>query len=337
VAMTLAGCGSVTALASSVVMPCEATHYWAAAWSPDGQYIAFDTHETGSASVLTVIRPDGSTVLKVNHEVLYEDSMQWLSDSQTVVITDDNQNTISTFTLDGEISVLPLPTAGTDNMRLSPDGERVAYNPSAFGTATGLDVVNADGTGHVDLSNAFDYVEQWSPDGTRIAYIHEVGGTSYVATMLADGSDKRELAEGVGPVSWSPDGQWLSFFARSGTGLHVIRTDATSATLAAPDLPVSPVSWLPDSQHLSLAKPGGPLKVIDVNTLAVETVSSVGVVGQSAPTWSFDGEQTAFIGYDYVPQPNVIVEELFVINRDGTGQIRLTDNPGRYQCFNWPF
>jgi TolB protein len=69
----------------------------------------------------------------------------------------------------------------------SPDGTRIAF-VSAPGH---LRVVNADGTGQIDLTPAENaYEPAWSPDGTRIAYSGSVG---HVFVANADGSGRTEL------------------------------------------------------------------------------------------------------------------------------------------------
>jgi Tol biopolymer transport system component len=76
----------------------------------------------------------------------------------------------------------------------SPDGTRIAFVSGATGATFGpgrLRVINADGTGQIDLSPAENlYEPAWSPDGTRIAYSGSVG---HVFVANADGSGRTEL------------------------------------------------------------------------------------------------------------------------------------------------
>jgi Tol biopolymer transport system component len=76
----------------------------------------------------------------------------------------------------------------------SPDGTRIAFGSTAAGASFGpgrLRVINADGTGQIDLSPAENVWEPaWSPDGTRIAYSGSVG---HVFVANADGSGRTEL------------------------------------------------------------------------------------------------------------------------------------------------
>lgn len=65
-----------------------------------------------------------------------------------------------------------------------------------------------------------NYRPKWSPDGKRIAYIHETAaGAKDVWVMNADGSNQQQVTT-VGNVtaepSWSPDGQWIAFGAGGG-------------------------------------------------------------------------------------------------------------------------
>lgn len=56
----------------------------------------------------------------------------------------------------------------------------------------------------------------WSPDGSQIAYLAEVGrdGMNAVTSLLlvdAAGGEPIEVSDAIGNVHWSPDGTWLSF------------------------------------------------------------------------------------------------------------------------------
>lgn len=346
-AMVLAGCGnpggqSIANAPQPGFYPCPATLYWAVLWSPDGQHIAFQAGSLRGSLGLYVMNPNRTGLQRLPSDRLWAQTLQWLPDSQHLAFS-DKETKVITVALDGTTSEVTLPMNPTDAVQFSPDAQLIAYNnvPSSTSESTGIVVANRDGSGNVQLTRGNDTVQQWSPDGTRIAYTRDSFPAPFVATMRADGSDKRQIAEGTGPVRWSPDGRWLSFMALKDRGIHIIRPDGTNEKVVTTDMsPYHPHAWLPDSQHIAFVSPRPDffLKVIDINTLAVETIAAVQVAYQSPPSWSPDGSQVIFLGYvDPPPFPHGEVDDIYVVNRDGTGLTRLTDNPGNYQCFNWPF
>src|SRR5262249_27539232 len=60
---------------------------------------------------------------------------------------------------------------------------------------------------------AYDMQARWSPDGKRIAYTTDRGGTENVWIMEADGSQprpvSREADRTTNSGAWSPDGEWI--------------------------------------------------------------------------------------------------------------------------------
>ena len=77
---------------------------------------------------------------------------------------------------------------------------------------------------------------RFSPDGTRIAYLHN--GT--VWTMNADGTGKRQVSDRIGGgPSWSPDGKWIAFSALSCTGGPGVFRISVAGSTAQPLFPAS--------------------------------------------------------------------------------------------------
>ncbi len=70
-------------------------------------------------------------------------------------------------------------------------------------------MVDADGSDEVNLTNAArnEYYPVWSPDGTEIAFVADIAGSSEIVTMRANGSNPQTLAANPGEdeaPSWQP-------------------------------------------------------------------------------------------------------------------------------------
>jgi Tol biopolymer transport system component len=89
----------------------------------------------------------------------------------------------------------------------------------AFTRANQIYTINPDGTGEAKLTSGNkNYWPRWSPDGNRIAYVHEVAGAHSLWVMNANGTNKQQITDqntSYGPA-WSPDGAWLAFGVTSG-------------------------------------------------------------------------------------------------------------------------
>ena len=130
--------------------------------------------------------------------------------------------------------------------------------------------MSSTGTGITrETSAGKNYRPEWSPDGRRIAYIHEAGGRHDVWVMSATGTGKRAVTT-TGDVtsagaSWSPDGRTLAYAA--GGVLQVVAlapgsvpttpSGYESNSWCAPDpLPSIPVdrfvAWAPDGGRIAV-------------------------------------------------------------------------------------
>ncbi|HEV2475402.1 MAG TPA: prolyl oligopeptidase family serine peptidase, partial [Candidatus Dormibacteraeota bacterium] len=109
-----------------------------------------------------------------------------------------------------------------DHARLTPDGERVAYQVSwadANGRQTRsrivvrrlLDPEPVEPTGGIQR----DRMPEWSPDGRKIAFLTKMGTADQLFVVDTTGRDPAvqmsSVPDGVGLHSWSPDGKWIAF------------------------------------------------------------------------------------------------------------------------------
>jgi dipeptidyl aminopeptidase/acylaminoacyl peptidase len=96
----------------------------------------------------------------------------------------------------------------------------------AFNRAGDIYTVNLDGSGLTRLTTdgGGNGWPNWSPDGTKIAWVHK----GQVWIMNANGSSKHLFAPGTGP-SWSPDGKTLAYvgldnYSKNCTNVPVVFT-----------------------------------------------------------------------------------------------------------------
>lgn len=77
--------------------------------------------------------------------------------------------------------------------------------------------VNTNGTGLRQLTTgAKNYRPKWSPNGQRIAYVHETAtGSKDIWVMSGTGTNRVQVTRlgNVTEPTWSPDGRWLAFGA----------------------------------------------------------------------------------------------------------------------------
>jgi TolB protein len=179
------------------------SHYDFAA---NGSILAYEWFDRQSR--LFVVRPDGTGEREITSPDFASPNLPSLSPDGTKVAYSAYLLTQGDNGPGSEIYVTPTegsgPPIGVSNNPgddwwpvWSPDGTRIAFVSSAPGDGFvpgGLHVVNADGTGQINLTPV-DYVMDpaWSPEGTRIAYTGEVDNHVHVFVANSDGSGRTDI------------------------------------------------------------------------------------------------------------------------------------------------
>jgi Tol biopolymer transport system component len=135
-----------------------------------------------------------------------------------------------------------------------------------------------------------------SPDGTRLAYFGE--GTGFSVDL------------------------WLATVGGAGPGRRLFES-TISSNYETYRFINSAAAFSPDGTQLAFAaKRGGrdELVLLDVARNKVVNRISIPLNGITTPAWSPDGKQLVFTGYDGG------LSDLFLVNADGTGFTRLTDD-----------
>ena len=134
-------------------------------------------------------------------------------------------------------TVSPADATAKDTGRLA----FVRANQVFTATTTGAGVKKLTTSGK-------NYQPHWSPDGKRIAYVHEApAGHRDIWVMQANGTGKKQvthLGDTTEPT-WSPDGKWLAFGADGAppydTGRdYTLRKIRSTAPFGSPVAFVSP-------------------------------------------------------------------------------------------------
>ena len=173
--------------------------------------------------------------------------------------------------------------------------------------------MNPDGTGATPLRAGSLADPQWSPDGTRIAFIDcgTTGATGCdIFVMNADGSDVQELVAYRSTdrtPAWSPDGNRILFASGGPNGesdtwdTYVINVDGTGAAKVSSRGALE-AEWSPDGETVFFAQgesrypaPGGGIfRMRPDGSDAVRLVGGEPDVTYESPAVSPDGTRVAF-------------------------------------------
>lgn len=215
------------------------------------------------------------------------------------------------------------------------DQRRIAFQTTRDGNSE-IYAMNADGTGVVNLSNSpsHDSEPAWSPDGHRIAFDSDRGGSGFdVWVMNADGSGVTRLTSepaADGYPAWSPDGSKIAFITlRDGNSeIYVMNADGTGQRR----LTTSPAddarpTWAPDGNRIAFqTNRDGNFEVYSMSAADGSSLENLtqNPASDLNPAWSPDGTRIAFDSTRDAPNA-----ELYVMAANGTAITRLTTDPAK--------
>ncbi|HKQ19856.1 MAG TPA: hypothetical protein VJW75_08940 [Candidatus Eisenbacteria bacterium] len=184
----------------------------------------------------------------------------------------------------------------------------------------------------------YDGESRWSPDGTKIAFVHHNGDSLNVFVMNADGTNRTRLTnryEVRGPC-WSPDGSQIAYQSGHSYGqgnpnqLWVMNADGT-----APHVVIdydslngaNQISWTPRNTFLGVD--GFNLLEFDADGKNRRQIMPLRLYSfEVYPRMSPDGTKIAF-GWTGPYGPGGYPPNIYVVNADGTNLKQLTDELNR--------
>jgi TolB protein len=250
-------------------------------------------------SFLAIINSDGSGLDQVPGSVIGDFGAALSADGSKLVFANFAQNPSRLSGFNSYADVVVMNLDGTGRTRLtdhlgsvsgpawSPDGSQIAFASDQSGRSE-VYVMNADGSGVVQITTTGAQAPHWSPDGARIA----VGGISFTdmaRVINPDGTGSVDLAPGQDPA-WAPDGSVIALSVR----------------------------WDTDSFGVARVGPDGSGYAI------LKGWRFGGAAGSGSPTWSPDGSKLA-VDFKLSRAPGAFGGTLILtFNADGSGEVWLT-------------
>jgi len=197
-----------------------------------------------------------------------------------------------------------LTDCGADecNLDISADGTKITFNQGRR-----VWIMNADGSDKhllfenppADLRWGVSYRPAWSPDGTKIAFLGQVGDSNRQTIFIAnaDGSNLHRLTSLTSgsehAPDWSPDGTQIVFagWGLPGYGLFKINTDGTGLVqITNGDFDSAP-SWSPDSSKIVFYRDNRDIWTV---TPAGSLTQITNGYAYSQPSWSPSSDKIIF-------------------------------------------
>ena len=311
------------------------------AWSPDGARIAFNRSVEGVDGVF-VVNADGTGEAYIGEGR----RPVWSPDGARIAFTRavDSGDDIFVTNPDGSDQRRLTDAAGHDRRPVwSPDGAMIAFDAERHGDLstespeTEIYVMRADGSGQQRLTEGGGRNRRpvWSPDGFHIAFTTEEWEYHYTYVMGADGSNRVRLTtttDDRDPV-WSPDGARIAFTSRRESNhlTMAIGVDGTGERPLADTGSGTPV-WSPSGARIAFSCCEGYLgyvSVVDTGTgLARRLADTAGTDWALEPVWSPDGSRIAFTRSVTSDNDIGFVDEIFLIDADGTNLLQITRTEG---------
>jgi len=279
------------------------------AWSPDGTQIAFVSDRKGNPDIF-VMNSDGSQVKQLTSNPFAElysnfgnaadNGPTWSPDSKRIAFISGRDNTLRSY-------------VDTDIFIMDRDGHNV---------------VKWDGPqlGRVVIFPA------WDPSGCCLAYsesthpgnLNTDAYSIYRAEVVSSFPRRLTKDEATNfTPAWSPDGRRIVFATNRNDDfdLYVMDYDGSNLTRLtnAPGISEIEPAWSPDGERIAFvaAQKKAVILLMEIDGSNFVRLTNTSVNSYD-PAWSPDGKRIAFVSDEGG------VENIYVINADGTDIVQLT-------------
>ena len=231
-------------------------------WSPDGQWIAYVTRHCGTDcwTDIFMTKADGSTA---PIDLTYGRGgphPRWTPDGQSIVFVryygDNGFSQVGIVPAKipygrPQVKFLTDWPANAGEPQVSPDGKWIAMTTTfserpGHPPVSGIWRVPIEG-GRPRLLVANADTPQWSPDGTKLAFVAADGEWRNIGVLDVTSGARTMLTRDVwdnGNPKWSPDGESIAFVANKQWNLHLMRVSSRGgASQQLTDRPGVTAGW----------------------------------------------------------------------------------------------
>jgi hypothetical protein len=218
-----------------------------AAWSPDGEQIAF-TSERNSNTDVYVKNIDSSALMRLTTNSADDTHPTWSRDGERIAFTstrDEGNSEIYVMNNDGSQQTRLTTSAAIDRRPdWSPTGTHIAFESNRNGA---FDIYEVDTESGIQTRLTFhpadDLDASWRPDGKSLAFASGDAPKAAIFSVSTDETGRRRHPRGRRQLtsnfenahspSWSPDGRQIAFTRGSFTYEKKVEPPAAMAELVA--------------------------------------------------------------------------------------------------------
>jgi len=224
-----------------------------AAWSPDGNQIAFDSGRDNEMMNyvnhdIYIMDVNGSNVQQLTDDGADEEGPRWSPNGKLIAYDRKQYISDQSFIENATWDIYIMNADGSQQVQLtndpanelepawSPNSERIAFVSDRNGENADIYVMNADGSDITQLTNdsGNEFGPAWSPDGAQIVFNSDHNGNVQLFIMSLDGSNLIQLTTDTSNsayATWSPDGKSIIFESDRDTGnanIYVMNADGSN-------------------------------------------------------------------------------------------------------------